>query len=74
MTLIAYVPTTEASGYPPNVEPSEPGVNKPSTSSLPATKETGRIPPPAALPQPIISGTTPNNWCAKFLPVLPKPV
>ena len=56
------------------MEPSDPGVSVPITSSLPATKETGRIPPPAAFPHPIISGLIPYNWCAKFAPVRPNPV
>ena len=52
---------TDANGYPPNVDPSDPGVSTPITSSLPATKDTGSTPPPAALPQPIKSGLIPNN-------------
>ena len=60
-TLIANVPTTDANGYPPNVDPSLPGVKTFITSLRPATNETGRIPPPAAFPQPIISGTIPDS-------------
>ena len=55
-TLIAYMPTTAPRGYPPNVDPSDPGVKTSITSFVPATKETGNIPPPAALPHPIRSG------------------
>ena len=58
-TLIENTETTEAKGYPPNVDPSDPGVSTPITSSLPATNETGKIPPPAAFPQPMISGLIP---------------
>ena len=43
--------TAQASGFPPNVEPCEPGVNTPNTSSSANTTEIGNTPPPNALPK-----------------------
>lgn len=45
MTSIAAIETAHASGFPPNVEPCEPGVN---TSKYPEEKKSTEIPPVAA--------------------------
>ena len=66
-------PTAQASGLPPNVEPCWPGLNTPSTSREDTTADSGRMPPPSALPRTYMSGTTPSCSQANVVPVLPSP-
>ncbi len=51
MTSIAAIETAHASGFPPNVEPCEPGVNTSNTSLSARTTEIGNTPPPNAFPK-----------------------
>ena len=50
--------TAHASGFPPNVDPWEPGLKTPRISAFAATHDIGKTPPPSALPRIYISGLT----------------
>ena len=53
----AFEATLAASGFPPNVEPCEPGLKCDITSSLLKNADTGKRPPPSAFPKIKPSGT-----------------
>ena len=67
------MPTAHASGLPPKVLPCSPGWKTAMTSARDTTAETGRIPPPSALPRMYASGTTPSWSQANVAPVRPSP-
>ena len=67
-------PTAAPSALPPKVLPWSPGLKTPITDSRAQKAETGRSPPPSALPRMIPSGFTPSWWQASTLPVRPRPV
>ena len=67
-------PTAAASGLPPKVLPWSPGVKTPMTSRRARNIDTGRIPPPSALPSIRPSGCTSSCSQASILPVRPSPV
>ncbi len=68
------MPTAAASGLPPNVLPWSPGVNTCIRLSVPTSADTGRRPPPSALPRITPSGFTFSCSHARNLPVRPMPV
>ena len=72
--LIDSIPTTDANGLPPKVEPWVPGVITSIIELLARTAEIGSIPPDNALPKIKISGLI-SSWSqATIFPVLPIPV
>src|SRR5699024_12337032 len=72
-TSKAAIDTAHAIGFPPNVEPCEPGLKTPKISSFATTHEIGNTPPPNAFPQMYISGSNPSQSVANILPVLQRP-
>ena len=71
-TSNAAIETAHANGFPPNVEPCEPGLNTPKISLFATTQEIGNTPPPRALPKIYISGSTSSQSQANILPVRAK--
>ena len=68
------IPTAQARGFPPKVDPCSPGFIVSITSSSAKTAETGMIPPLRAFPKIRTSGLT-NSWSqASIFPVLHIPV
>ena len=67
------LPIAAANGYPPNVDPCEPGANHCITSLVDIKQETGSNPPPSAFPRIRPSGRMELCSKANISPVLPRP-
>src|SRR5690625_5154054 len=73
ITSRAAIDTAQAKGFPPKVEPWEPGLQTPKMSSLATTQEIGNTPPPRAFPKIYISGSTFSQSQANIFPLRPRP-
>src|SRR5690625_534236 len=73
MTSSAAMETAQANGFPPNVDPCEPGLNTPRISLFATMHEIGNTPPPRAFPRIKISGDTSSQSQANIFPVRPSP-
>ena len=72
-TSMAVMATLQPKGLPPKVLPCSPGLIHNITSSLVRAADTGKTPPPRALPRVRMSGFTPSQSHADRLPVRPRP-